>query len=61
MSSLGSYCNNIPDFFASVLFAFHMFQVIGGWIISAELIVTSVIMLALAVFLELAARRNSRP
>ncbi len=60
VSSLDSYCNNIPDFFASVLFAFYMFQVFGGWIISAVLIVMSVIMLAVAVFLELAVRRNSR-
>ncbi len=61
VSSSGSYCKNILDFSASVLFAFEMFQVFGFWIISAALIVMSVIMLALAVFLELAARRNSRP
>ena len=59
-SSSVAYCNNIPDVFASVLFAFYVFQVFGGWIISAMLIVAAVIMLGLAVFLELAARRNSR-
>lgn len=55
-SSSGAHCNNIPDVFASILFAFYVFQVFGGWIISAMLIVASVAMLGLAVFLEISAR-----
>lgn len=57
-SSSAAYCNNIPDYFASVLFAFYVFQVFGGWIISAMLVVVSVAMLGLAIYLEVAARRS---
>jgi hypothetical protein len=59
-SSSAAYCNNIPDVFANILFAFYVFQVFGGWIISAMLIFTSVIMLGLAIFLEVSARRSPR-
>jgi hypothetical protein len=59
VSSSAAYCNNIPDFFASLLFAFYIFQVFGGFIISVILVLASVAMIGLAVFLEVDARRVS--
>lgn len=59
-SSSAAHCNHLPDFFASVLFAFYVFQVFGGWIISAMLAVAAVAMLGLAGYLEVAARRDTK-
>ncbi|MBF9030374.1 hypothetical protein HKCCE3408_08200 [Rhodobacterales bacterium HKCCE3408] len=58
-SSSSAYCNNIPDFFASLLFAFYVFQVFGGWIVSAMLVILAIAMLGLAIAVEVAARRDS--
>lgn len=59
-SASAAYCNNIPDFFASLLFAFYVSQVFGGWVISALLIIVALLMLGLAVFLEVDIRRTPK-
>lgn len=59
-SSSAAYCNNIPDLFASFLFAFYVFQIFGGWIISVLLVIAAIAMLGVAIFLEVAARRNPK-
>lgn len=59
-SSTGGYCNNIPDFFASGLFAFYVFQVFGGFIISAMLFVASLVMPGLGISFEISARHSAK-
>ncbi|MFC2969400.1 hypothetical protein [Acidimangrovimonas pyrenivorans] len=59
-SSTASYCERIPDFFGSLIFAFYVFLAFGGWAISVLLLVAAVAMLILAVRLEVSARRDRR-
>ena len=59
-SSTASYCERIPDVFGSLIFAFYVFLVFGGWAISALLVVGAIAMLILAGFLEVATRRDRR-
>lgn len=60
VSSSASYCNNIPDIFAHVLFGFYVFFLFGGWMISAFLVLAAIILLGWAVYLERAARRGPK-
>lgn len=57
-SSTASYCERIPDFFGSLIFAFYVFLIFGGWAISVLLAVGAIAMLVLAGFLEVDARRD---
>lgn len=57
-SSPEAYCDRLPDFFASALFAFYILQIFGGWVVSAMLIIAALLMLGLAIFLEAEARRD---
>ncbi|WP_373050216.1 hypothetical protein [Thalassovita aquimarina] len=59
-SSTSAHCENIPDFFASVLFAFYVFLVFGGWAVSGLLIILAIAMLVLAVTAEIGARRETK-
>ena len=60
VSSMDSYCNNLPDFVAHFLFAFYIFLVVGGITISAILAIVAILMLVLGIALEMGARKRAK-
>lgn len=51
-SSSGSHCAYLPDLYASILFAFYVFLVFGGWILSIPVILVAGAMLVIAYRIE---------